>query len=43
MEPLHDSYSHGADAMRYVATWVPQMTSSAVQDYTEPDAPDWRM
>jgi phage terminase large subunit len=43
MEPLHDSYSHGADAMRYVATWVPQMTSSAVQEYTEPDAPDWRM
>ncbi|WP_270175200.1 PBSX family phage terminase large subunit [Diaphorobacter sp. ED-3] len=44
MEPLHDEYSHGADNYRYIALWVPEMAgSTAVQDYQEPEAPDWRM
>lgn len=43
MEPLHDEYSHGADCARYVALWVPEMSSSAnAHEYEEPDAPDWR-
>src|SRR5690606_24054510 len=44
MEPLHDEFSHGADCMRYVALWVPQMPGipSANDDYQEADAPDWR-
>ena len=42
MEPLHDGYSHGADCARYIASWVPHMTSIAAADYQEPDAPDWR-
>lgn len=44
MEPLHDEFSHGADCMRYVALWVPQMAGipNASDDYQEPDAPDWR-
>ncbi|QXW17434.1 PBSX family phage terminase large subunit [Comamonas aquatica] len=28
MGPLHDQYSHGADAFRYLAQWVPHMRGS---------------
>ena len=45
MEPLHDEFSHGADAFRYVALWLPEMLGSgaaAYDSYQEPDAPDWR-
>jgi phage terminase large subunit len=44
MEPLHDEYSHGADCFRYLAMWVTHMEDgTAVQDYQEPDEPDWRL
>ena len=42
MEPLHDGYSHGADCARYIASWVPHMSSATATEYTEPEAPDWR-
>ena len=45
MEPLHDEFSHGADAFRYVALWLPEMLGSgaaAYDSYQEPEAPDWR-
>lgn len=42
MEPLHDGYSHGADCARYIASWVPHMSSATATEYLEPEAPDWR-
>ena len=45
MEPLHDEFSHGADAFRYVALWLPEMLGSGAavhESYQEPEAPDWR-
>lgn len=42
MEPLHDEFSHGADAIRYVATWLPEMDSVTQYEYTEAAVPDWR-
>lgn len=43
MGPLHDEHVHGADCARYIAQAVPLMQTSSTHDYTEPDAPDWRM
>ena len=40
--PLHDEYSHGADAFRYLGQSVELMVDSAPK-YEEPDAPDWRV
>lgn len=41
--PLHDEFSHGADAFRYLGQSVDLMKTSSTHDYNEPDAPDWRM
>lgn len=41
--PLHDEFSHGADAFRYLGQSVDAMKSTANHEYNEPDAPDWRM
>jgi len=43
MGPLHDEHSHGADCARYIAQAVQLMQTSSTHDYTEPEAPDWRM
>ena len=40
--PLHDEYSHGADAFRYLGQAVNIMTSTAEPDYQEAPPPDWR-
>ncbi len=42
MEPLHDEFSHGADAFRYLSQAVELMGSQ--DDYVKPPPPpDWRM
>lgn len=41
--PLHDAYSHGADAFRYLGQSVDRMTSQFAAAYTPPPPPDWRM
>ena len=43
MTPLHDEFSHGADCVRYVAHWLPQMRQSAAGEVVERSAPDWRL
>lgn len=40
--PLHDEYSHGADAFRYLGQAVNQMRSEDAQDMAPPPPPDWR-
>ena len=40
--PLHDEFSHGADAFRYLGQSVDLMQTSGTHDYIEPEAPDWR-
>lgn len=43
MAPLHDEYSHGADAFRYLGQAVSVMPSAhRVLDYEEAPPPDWR-
>ena len=43
MEPLHDEYSHGADAFRYLGQAVSVMPSAhRTPDYEEAPPPDWR-
>ncbi|MBR7001378.1 MAG: PBSX family phage terminase large subunit, partial [Neisseriaceae bacterium] len=43
-EPLHDDYSHGADAFRYMAMATPLMKSYFEQPKYEPRPPtDWRV
>ncbi|SFP39334.1 phage terminase large subunit [Geopseudomonas sagittaria] len=43
MAPLHDEFSHGADAFRYLGQAVHQMPSAhAADDYEEAPPPDWR-
>lgn len=42
MQPLHDEFSHGADALRYVAVWMPVLAQAEQVGYEEPPAPDWR-
>lgn len=42
MAPLHDEFSHGADAFRYMGQAVERMASTNLHDYEEPEAPDWR-
>ena len=43
-EPLHDDYSHGADAFRYMAMATPLMNDSFRQpEYTPRPATDWRL
>ena len=39
--PLHDEYSHGADAFRYLGQAVERMAIRSTE-YNEPPAPDWR-
>lgn len=39
--PLHDEYSHGADAFRYLGQSVDRMVNDT-HTYEEPDEPDWR-
>jgi len=39
--PLHDEFSHGADAFRYLGQAVERMETRSVE-YNEPEAPDWR-
>ena len=39
--PLHDEYSHGADAFRYLGQSVERMKTSSTE-YAEPPPPDWR-
>ena len=39
--PLHDEFSHGADAFRYLGQAVERMETRSVE-YNEPPAPDWR-
>ena len=41
-EPLHDDYSHGADAFRYMAMATPLMKSNDYK-YTPAPAMDWRL
>ena len=41
--PLHDEYSHSADAFRYLGQAVSIMSSEAADAYTPPPPPDWRM
>ena len=43
MAPLHDEFSHGADAFRYMGQAVERMASTVHHDYVEPEAPDWRV
>lgn len=44
MGPLHDEFSHSADAFRYLAQAVPHMTIAFSDDtYEEPDEPDWQL
>lgn len=40
--PLHDEYSHGADAFRYLGQAVESMAASFATAYTPPPPPDWR-
>ncbi len=40
--PLHDEYSHGADAFRYLGQAVSSMHTTFGDPYEEPDDPDWR-
>jgi phage terminase large subunit len=42
--PLHDEYSHGADAFRYLGMAVPLMSNSApeVQDFANRERETWR-
>lgn len=40
--PLHDEYSHGADAFRYLGQAVERMASEFAQAYKAPPPPDWR-
>lgn len=42
MEPLHDEYSHGADAARYLGQAVELMKNEAPVE-APPPPPDWRM
>ena len=43
-EPLHDDYSHGADAFRYMAMAVPLMNNgNHKHTYTPAPAMDWRL
>jgi phage terminase large subunit len=39
--PLHDEFSHGADATRYMAMAESMMAND--YEYTPQDAPDWRL
>lgn len=39
--PLHDEFSHGADAFRYLGQSVDRMVNDT-HTYEEPDDPDWR-
>lgn len=39
MAPLHDEYSHGADAFRYLAMAADQMTADVAQEYVEAPEP----
>ncbi len=41
--PLHDEYSHGADAFRYLGQAVERMESEFASVYSVPPPPDWRM
>lgn len=41
--PLHDSFSHGADAFRYLAQSVEAMKSTVHDEYDEPPPSDWRL
>lgn len=41
MAPLHDEYSHGADAFRYLGQAVERM-GAREHDYEPPEPPDWR-
>ena len=44
MGPLHDEYSHGADAFRYLGQAVELMRNDLGQtDYQEAPAADWRL
>jgi hypothetical protein len=36
--PLHDEYSHGADAFRYLATAIDSMRNDNIQRKRHPDA-----
>jgi len=40
--PLHDEYSHGADAFRYLGQAVERMENSSTE-YVDPPPPDWRL
>lgn len=41
--PLHDEFSHSADAFRYLGQAVTVMTREAPEAYEPPPPPDWRM
>jgi len=41
--PLHDEYSHGADAFRYLGQSVERMANEFSAPSTPPPPPDWRM
>lgn len=41
--PLHDEYSHGADAFRYLGQAVDAMTNEFERPYEPPPPPDWRL
>lgn len=43
MQPLHDEFSHGADAFRYLAQAAPTMKGSVEYAYVEQEASDWRL
>ncbi len=41
--PLHDEFSHSADAFRYLGQAVTVMSNEAQDAYEPPPPPDWRM
>lgn len=43
MAPLHDEYSHGADAFRYLGQAVPLMKNTFDTAYNEAPVTDWRL
>lgn len=40
--PLHDEFSHGADAFRYLGQSAERMATTFQSEYTPPPPPDWR-
>jgi len=41
--PLHDEYSHGADAFRYLGQSIERMASEFARESSPPPPPDWRL